>query len=360
MNSRERTISAINHRDPDRPPIYVSLTPQVAKKLSDHLGVLYEEPIDAMESARISHMELLTTMGVDIIAVAPTVDPGNPTITLPDGRIKNEWGMILREVGLYTEFSEFPLAHAAVEADIVNYPFPDPNASGRFDTASGMMAEYAGKFGVIGDVETMFFEMSWYLTGYEKFLTDLLLEAEYQPFLMDKIMNYIIEAGKILIRMGVDILWCGDDFGTQQGMIMDTITWRRVFKPRIKHMFEEFRKVRSDIKIAWHSCGSILPIIPDFIEVGLDILNPIQPLAEGMDPVFLKNTYGKDLVFFGGIDIQNLLPFGTPLMIKDEVRRRIGILGKNGGFIVAPAHNIQPDTPIENVMAFFEAALNPY
>ncbi len=360
MNSRERTISAINHRDPDRPPIYVSLTPQVARKLSDHLGVLYEEPVDAMESARISHMELLTTMGVDIVAVAPTVSPDNPTITLPDGRIRNEWGMIFRDAGLYTEFAEFPLALASVKEDILSYPFPDPEAPGRFETAEKMIGAYSDKYAVIGDVETMFYEMSWYLTGYEKFLTDLLMEAEYLPYLMDKIMNYIIVAGKKLIDMGVDILWCGDDFGTQQGMIMDTITWRRVFKPRIKHMFEEFRKVRSDIKIAWHSCGSILPIIPDFIEVGLDILNPIQPLAEGMDPVFLKKNYGKDLVFFGGIDIQQLLPFGTPQMIKDEVRRRIGILGKDGGYIVAPAHNIQPDTPVENVMAFFEAALNPY
>jgi uroporphyrinogen-III decarboxylase len=194
----------------------------------------------------------------------------------------------------------------------------------------------------------------------EKFLMDLMLEPEYQGFLMDKIMHYIIAAGTQLIKMGVDILWCGDDFGTQSGMIMDPDTWRKVFKPRIKFMFDEFRKVRPDIKIAWHSCGSILPIIPDFIELGLDILNPIQPMAQGMDPVFLKRTYGKDLVFFGGIDVQHLLPFGTPRMISDEVRRRIDILGKDGGYIVAPAHNIQPDTPVENIMAFFEAAVNPY
>ena len=159
--------------------------------------------------------------------------------------------------------------------------------------------------------------------------------------------------------MGVDILWCGDDFGGQQGMIMDPETWRRIFKPRIKYMFEEFRKVRSDIKIAWHSCGSILPIIPDFIELGLDILNPIQPKAVGMEPHYLKRTYGKDLVFFGGIDVQELLPFSSPQTIKDEVRRRIDILGKNGGYIIAPAHNIQADTPVENILAFFEAALSP-
>jgi uroporphyrinogen decarboxylase len=212
---------------------------------------------------------------------------------------------------------------------------------------------------VIGDVETMFFEMSWYLTGMEKFLTDLLTEADYQTLLMDRIMEYIIACGKKLISMGVDILWCGDDFGSQSGMLIDPDTFRKVFKPRIKYMFEEFRKVRSDIKIAWHSCGAIVPIIPDFIEAGLDILNPIQPLAHGMDPVYLKKTFGKDLVFFGGIDVQYLLPYGSPQMIRDEVRRRIDILGKDGGYIIAPAHNIQPDTSVENILAFFDAALNP-
>lgn len=359
MKPRERTLAAINHRQPDRPPIYVSLTPQVAQKLGEHLGLPGEEAADAMESARISHMDLLTSLGVDIVAIAPTAPVNAPTITMQDGRIRNEWGMIFRKTGIYDEFSEYPLAHASSEKDILDYTFPDPAAPGRFDLAIRMMEDYGSKYGVIGDVETMFFEMSWYLTGMEKFLTDLMTEAEYLSCLMDKIMEYIIVCGKKLIEMGIDILWCGDDFGSQTGMIIDPVTWRRIFKPRIKQMFEEFRKIRSDIKIAWHSCGSILPIIPDFIEVGLDILNPIQPLAYGMDPVYLKKTYGKELVFFGGIDVQQLLPYGSPQMIMDEVRRRIDILGKGGGYIVAPAHNIQPDTSIENILAFFEAALNP-
>ena len=359
MESRERTLAAINHRQPDRPPLYVSVTPQVAQILCEKYAYTFEEPIDAMESARISHMDLLTRMGADIVAIAPTAPPDGLTVTMPDGRIINEWGMVMRNAGLYNEFAEYPLANATSVQEILQYPFPDPAAPGRFDIAERMMKSYSGKYGVIGDVETMFFEMSWYLTGMEKFLMDLMIEPEYLSVLMDKIMNYIIAAGKRLIELGVDILWCGDDFGTQQGMILDPETWRRIIKPRIKYMFEEFRKVRSDIKIAWHSCGSILPIIPDFIETGLDILNPIQPLAHGMEPVYLKKTYGKDLTFFGGIDVQHLLPFGTPQMISDEVRRRIEILGKDGGYIIAPAHNIQPDTPVENILAFFIAATNP-
>lgn len=358
MNSRQRTIDAINHRQPDHPPIYVSLTPQLAKNIGDAIGLPYEPPIDAMESARISHTELLKHLGVDIVAVAATAPPKGKTVELPDGRIRNEWGMVYKNAGIYAEFDEYPLANATTKKDILDYTFPDHNLDSRYDKAREMMAIYGETHGIIGDVETMFFETSWYLTGMEKFLVDLIMEAEYVPVLLDKIMEQNIIAGKKLIELGVDFLWCGDDFGGQQGMLIDPDMWRSVFKPRIKMMFEEFRKVRSDIKFAWHSCGSILPIIPDFIEIGLDILNPIQPLARGMEPEFLKNTYGKDLVFFGGIDVQELLPYGKPQEIRDEVKRRIDILGKGGGYIVSPAHNIQPDTPLENVYAFFETVLN--
>ena len=123
----------------------------------------------------------------------------------------------------------------------------------------------------------------------------------------------------------------------------------------IKFVFEEFRTVNPNIKIAWHSCGSIAPIILDFIDIGLDILNPLQPLAKDMTPELLSREFGKDLMFFGGIDVQDLLPNGTPQKIKDEIKRRIEILGKHGRYIVAPAHNVQDDTPVENVLAMFEA-----
>lgn len=158
-----------------------------------------------------------------------------------------------------------------------------------------------------------------------------------------------------MIDLGADVLWCGDDFGTQSSLIMDLDTWKCVFKPRIKQMFDEFRSTNPEIKIAWHSCGSILPLIPEFIEIGLDILNPIQPMAKDMNPEFLKREYGKDLIFFGGICIQDLLPNGTPDTIKTEVKRIAEILGENGGYIIAPAHNIQDDTSIENILALFDA-----
>jgi len=173
--------------------------------------------------------------------------------------------------------------------------------------------------------------------------------------LMDRVMEFSIKQACQLIELGVDIIWTGDDMGDQNGLIMSPVLWRKIFKPRMQHVFSTFKKLNPDIKIAYHSCGSIRPIIPDLIEIGLDILNPLQPLAKDMDGESLKNEFGEKLSFFGGIDIQQLLPKGTPAEIKAVVKEKMQILGKNGGYILAPAHNIQPDTPIENIIALFDA-----
>lgn len=355
MNQKQRTLAAINRQPHDRPPIFATLTPQMAQKLSAHLGLTYEEPEDSLLSTRISHTKLLTALGNDCVGIAACTPAERPMQTTPDGLITNEYGMVFKNAGLYNEFYRFPLANAETAADVENYDWFDPTWNSRFAFAESAVKNYRNNFAIVADLETTIFETAWYLTGLEKLLTDLLMEPEYLPALLDKIMEINLVTGKKLIETGADIIWAGDDFGMQTCMIMDLESWRRHFKPRIKFLFEEFKKVNPEIKIAWHSCGSILPIIPDFIEIGLDILNPLQPLAEGMNPEYLVQNFGRDLVFFGGIDIQELLPNRPVSRIKDEVKRRIDIFGKHNGYICAPAHNIQPDTPVEHVMAFFEA-----
>jgi uroporphyrinogen decarboxylase len=355
MNSRERVLKTINREGTDRPPIFTTLTPQAAEKLSHHFQMPYEAPIDSLLSTRISHRDLLIRLGNDCVAVAACAPDEAPTIEDNNGILINEWGMQFKSVGLYNEFHQYPLSHAQSIQDIQKYPFPDPFAQGRFRIAEHTIREFKEDYAVIADLETAIFETAWYLVGLEKFMMDLVSEAPYVDILLNTIMDINLEIGKNLIKLGADIIWAGDDFGSQQGMVISPDLWRQKFKPRIKILLEEFRRVNPDIKIAWHSCGSILEIIPDFIEIGLDILNPIQPLAMGMDPKNLKKTFGNDLIFFGGIDIQDLLPKAKPQQIKDEVKQIIDILGKDGGFIVAPAHNIQDDTPCENVIALFEA-----
>ncbi len=355
MNSRERFLTTINGGEPDRPPVFANFTPQVAEKMSKHLGLAYEPPLDSMLSTRISHTKLLLHLGNDAVGTASVAPHDKPTVTNDDGTLTNEYGMVFKPMGLYNEFYKFPLENAETEEDIDNFPFPDPFAKGRYDDVDAKIKKYKADYAVIGDLETAIFETSWYYTGLEKFFMDMMLQPPYLNKLLDKVMEIHLEMGKEMIKRGIDMLWAGDDFGGQDGMLIDPEQWREIFKPRMKYMFEEFRKVNPNIKIAWHTCGSVIPIIPDLIEIGLDILNPLQPLAKDMTPEFLKKEFGKDLIFFGGIDVQELMPNGTPQQIKDEVKRRVEILGKGGGYILAPAHNIQDDTSIENVLAFFEA-----
>jgi len=355
MKPRERFITTLQGREPDRPPLFVTITPQTARKLSSALDLPYEEPLDSLLSTRISHMGLLTEAGNDAAGIAACAPTDSPTYTDNQGLIINEWGMRFKTVGVYNEFAGFPLAGIKERKEIEIYKFPDPLAAGRYDPARQTVRRYGENYAIIGDLECTMFETAWYLVGLEKFLFDLVNNESYVLPLLDRILEINLETGKRLIALGADMIWAGDDFGGQQGMIMSPELWRRIFKPRIKYLFEELRTVKAEIKIAWHSCGSIRPIIPDFIEVGLDILNPLQPLARQMDPFSLKSEFGRDLILFGGIDIQRLLPAGSPAQIREDVCRKMDILGKNGGYIIAPAHNLQDDTPVENILAFFEA-----
>lgn len=356
MNSRERFLQTINRKDPDRAPVFATFTPQVAQKMSEYLKVNYEKPLDSMLSTRASHMDLLVKLGNDAVGIATCAPANFPSKTLENGLIENEWGMIFKPLGLYNEFYIYPLASAETAEDIAKHKFPDMFAAGRWDEAEKTIDKYSKTHGIIADLETTLFETAWYLVGLEKFLMDLMLEAKYIDPLLDKIQEIHTFYGRKMIEMGADVLWCGDDFGTQQSQIMDIETFRKYFKPRFKHMFAEFKKVNPNIKLAWHSCGAFSPFIPDFIEIGLDIVNPLQPLAAGMEPEILKKQFGNEVIFFGGICVQDLLPNKTPAEIKSEINRRKNILGENGGYIVAPAHNIQDDTSIENILAFFDAA----
>lgn len=356
MNSRERFIKTMSNEIPDRAPIFANFTPQVAEKMSEYIKVPYEKPLDSMLSTRASHMDLLVKLGNDAVGITYCAPTNFPTRTLESGLIENEWGMIFKTVGLYNEFHSYPLANAETAEDIENYNFPDMFAEGRWIEAEKTIAKYGNTHGIIADLETTLFETAWYLVGMEKFLMDMMMEAEYINPLLDKIQEIHTYYGKKMIEMGADVLWCGDDFGTQQSQIMDMGTFQKYFKPRVKEMFAEYKKVNSNVKLAWHSCGAFGPFVPEFIEIGLDILNPLQPLATGMEPETLTKEFGKDLMFFGGICVQDLLPNKSPAEIDKEVQRRKKIFGENGGYIVAPAHNIQDDTSVENILAFFEAA----
>jgi uroporphyrinogen decarboxylase len=188
----------------------------------------------------------------------------------------------------------------------------------------------------------------------EQLLMDMMAEKDFVNAFLDDLMRWIDVAGSKMVSLGVDIIWIGDDFGTQDRMLVSPDLFREFFKPRYASLFSKWKAMNPRVKIAFHSDGNIYPILADLVEIGLDILNPVQP--KSMDPARIKSDFGKHLTLWGTVDIQEVLPFGTEADVANEVRLRIQTAGRGGGLIIAPAHNIQPDTPIENILAFYAAA----
>lgn len=355
MNSRERFMTTLEGGTPDRVPIVANLTRQLAEKLAVELGCEVQME-DSFLATRISHRDILLKLGNDAVLVASTRGSRTPTVELENGNVKDEWGLEYEEVGLYGEAVGRPLENCETIGDLDRYTFPDPHDEGRWEFARKNVATYKNDYGIIGDLEASIFEIAWNLTGMEKFIMDLATGEEYVPELLDRIADFSTECGLKMIDMGIDMIWTGDDVGTQKGMMMSPEMWRKTFKPRLERMFRTFKKRNPDIKIAYHSCGSILPIIPDLVDIGLDFLNPIQPKANGMDLKKIYETYSGKIGFFGGVDVQGVLPYGSVEDVKEEVKRCINDTRGGKKFIIAPAHNMQPDTPTENVYAFFDAA----
>jgi len=198
------------------------------------------------------------------------------------------------------------------------------------------------------------FETCWNLIGFEKFLMDFCTEEPYLLRLFDRLEAYAIAYADALIQLDCDIIFLGDDVGMQNGMLISAESWREHLKPRMARICEHIRR-HSDAKIAYHSCGSIAPIIPDLVEIGIDVLNPIQPLATGMKLADLKRAYGDRLCFYGGVDVQACIPMGTEAEVFEQVRETIADGQAGGGFIIAPAHIVPSETRPENVLAFFRA-----
>jgi uroporphyrinogen decarboxylase len=325
--------------------------------LSAQLGIeSYTIADSPLSQNRISYHELLLRAGNDAVGIGACSPADCPTREIGGGIMTNEWQVKYREVGYYTEMVEHPLAGAETVADVECFSFPDPEAKGRFSLAEKVVQQYGEQYAVFGDLECTIFEAAWYLTGFEKFLMDLALEKDYVSVLLDRIQQYSIDVGKELIRLGADVIWLGDDMGTQQGLLLSLEMWRKHFKERMRTIIKALRSDKPDIKIAYHCCGSYFSLIPELIEIGIDILNALQPTAKDMDLGRLKDRFGEQAAFFGGMDTQNVLPFGTLSEVEKEVKRVISASASGGGLILAGAHNIQPDVSVEKLLRIFEVA----
>jgi len=356
MNSRERFLIAANGGRPDRIPVLGTLTPQAAVKVAEHFGITDDvEPVDSFLSTRLSHVALVNKLGNDAVIIGSCRESGKETRVLPDGTSTDEFGFIYTQCGLYGEVTGRPLANCESVEDVLAYELPNPNDEGRFALANAYFEKYHKDYAIVGDLEATIFELAWNLVGLEKFLVDMACEEEYVDVLLDKITDFNMAIALNLVDIGCDMIWLGDDVGMQIGPMIKLELYKKYLLPHMRKIFRAIKSKNPKVRIAYHSCGSVLPFIPSLIDAGMEVLNPIQPMANGMDLGLLKKQYGEKLVFFGGIDIQNVLPNGTPEDVENEVKLRIKQGGADGGFILAPAHNIQADTPVENILMMYEA-----
>jgi uroporphyrinogen decarboxylase len=358
MNSRDRVLRALR-RDglPDRVPLQFDLSRPLLEAFGKRhdIPVVYHPSYYEDLKYRTSGNELRIAMGSDCVLVGGGLPAGYELTETDDGCIVNEFGMKMKPGIAWMDVVQGPLEDVDSVQEVLDIPFPDPTDEGRFVDARATIDRYKGDFFIIGDVELTMFEMAWHMVGLEKFMGDMAAREPYIEALIDRCMAFSIGIGKRLIELGVDGIWAGDDFGAQDGMLISPRMWRDLFKPRYAEVFAEFKAVNPDVLTMYHCDGAIAPILGDLIEIGLDVFNPVQPNVPGHEPDALKAQFGDRLSFWGAIDQQYLLPRGTVEEIDAEVARMIETLGAGGGYLCAPAHILQSDTPVENVEAFIAA-----
>ncbi|MFC1538672.1 uroporphyrinogen decarboxylase family protein [Candidatus Latescibacterota bacterium] len=358
MTHRDRVITALNHETPDRCPMQISFTPEFAERLRNDLNIAgnLHNPHGGGNT-----YELEIALGEDMLLTS--VGWAN-SYYMDSKEYTDEWGVTFKlaeyetnfGTGKYTEMAGFPLAE---DSAVETYVPPDPNRPELYTDAEYLINNFKDEYFITGLTVTTIFETAWALRGLSTLLMDFITNPELAERIIDIPYQYHLTAAKRLVEMGVDMIWTGDDFGTQNGMIISPDTWRTFFKPRMAEFFSSLREINPDIKIAYHSDGNIEPIIPDLIEIGLDVLNPVQPAC--MDPEKIKIQYGDTLCFWGTVDEQHTLPYGSPDDVKKEIITRLKTVGKNGGFIIGPTHHVQLDTPLENFHAMHDTILNtPY
>jgi len=375
MNSRERIIKAINHREADRVPIDVggtlatSMHRIIYNKLKEKFNIK-DNGVEILELALQSVVldeEVLRRLHGDVIGIySKPPKSWKMKINPEDNSYIDEWGIKYRATkdNLYFDIVDHPLKEVTAYS-LDRFNWPDPYDEGRFegirekakyfyentDYAISVGCTFGG--GILQDG-------AW-LIGFENWFSLLASDKSLAEKIMDKILEFHIgywDAMLSIIGKYVHVVVLGDDLGTQENLFIPPGMFRKLIKPRYKKLVDSIKN-KADVKVLLHSDGAIREIIPDLIEVGIDILNPIQVTARGMnDTKLLKKEFGEKIVFWGGgCDTQKILPFGKVYDVRREVEKRVSDLKPGGGFVFAPVHNIQPEVPIENVLELYTTAL---
>lgn len=372
--SRHRVEAALMHQEPDRVPMSMTITEIPYLRLREHIGLPPDEELRPNRFGEVEPaIDLLETLGFDTASLKlrqPDVNiaPG----ALPDGTVFDEWGVGRKRIDLpngafllEVTYSPFEGMHPD-EIDLDAYPWPDPADPGR---VSGLREDARQKFeqtelAYIGRFGGTIMEMAAFLRGYETWMMDLILFPDFARALMNRIADIQIAMDEAGIREAGQYLsifkLSGEDLGMQDRPLFSNQVWQEVLRPILSRRWNAARQALdkyggNHVHLMLHSDGAIRSFIPDLIEDGIQVLDPIQTGCIGMGVESLEEDFGDDLTFHGGIDAQLILPFGTPKSVADEVKRVIFAMGQGGGLILGPVHNVQPDVPPENLVAMCQA-----
>ena len=376
MTGRERLLVALNHREPDRVPIDLgSMQTGIHKfayrDLVEHLGIDDEPAIlDPIQQIVRPCEELLERFHVDVryITPGPAADfRGSVVTNKRDGRL---WHDLVDEFGIrwsmpddqpyFMDITHHPLADASID-DLRDYPFPKGDDPGRFAglRERALTLKKETPYAVVSTVAGVVYEICWYMRGLQRWFMDMLQQPEFCEALLDQTLKFWMDFFRVFLDElsdVVDVIMIGDDIAGQQGPMFQPRFYRDVVKPRHKQLVQYIRS-RTDAKIWYHTCGGCAEFIPELIDNGVDVLNPVQISAAGMDPAELKSRYGRQLSFWGGaIDTQHVLPTASPETVAKQVRRNVEIFKPGGGYVLGNVHNIQAGVPPENIVAMFDAA----
>ena len=376
MTPRERLLTALDHREPDRVPIdlggnQTGIHKFAYRKLIDLLGLKEDIVImDAVQQLAKPSEAVLERLGVDtryVWAGGAKSFKGGIVQRRREGRL---WHDLTDEFGItwsmpddypyYMDISHSPLAGMSI-GQIGDYPFPKGDDPTRFEGLRdrAMHLRRQTPYPVISGISGVVYEICWYMRGLENLFIDMIEQPAVLEAIIDRTLEFWLGWFRLFLdEVGdvVDVIMIGDDLAGQDGPLFPPKLYRSIVKPRQKRLVQ-YIKSRSKAKIWYHSCGSVIEYIPDLLDNGIDILNPVQVSARGMDPRRLKAMYGDKLVFWGGgIDSQHILPRATPDEVRDHVRRNVEALKPGGGYVFNNVHNIQADVPPENVLAMFDAA----
>lgn len=369
MKHRERVIYAINHKEPDRVPIDLwgsdsRLINDFYFKVADHLNLEpLKNKIRPGKTAEYVDYRISDYIDSDFRHIVIGRPKNFTSYKDEEGNIYDEWGIGYKLKGMYPFISRRPLQNDDL-SDIDNYEGPLIRDSGRIEGLKDQAENWSKNtdycITTTGPISGFIMEFYQYLHGTENFFTDLYLNVKFAEKLIDKLTEIIADLYMFFIEpVAPYITWIEfeSDFGTQDRPFISRELFRKFLKKPMSIVFSQVKKIAPNAKIFLHSCGSIRELIPDFIDIGVNILSGLQPLASRMNSLELKKEFGKDLVFHGGVDIQKAL-CGSIDDTIEETKRKISDYGSGGGYICGPSNHFQIDVPVENFLAMYKTAVN--